>query len=102
VGAGSQWHWILLLSINFICGENSPICEIYILRKYSVTNSPFFFEKIIAKKKTKKKIRQNSPQHKRMLKIFLLSHFEYCQIWLNILVDDRHKTGKKTLLFLFT
>jgi hypothetical protein len=59
-------------------------------------------EKKIAEKKIKKKIRQNSPQHKRMLKIFLLSRFEYCHNWLNILVDDRHKIGKKTLLYLFT
>ncbi len=27
---------------------------------------------------------------KRVLKIFLLSYFEYCQIWLNIHMDDCH------------
>jgi hypothetical protein len=25
-----------------------------------------------------------------MLKIFLFSCFEYCQIWINILIDDHH------------
>jgi len=74
VGACSQWHWILLLSINFICGENSPICEIYILRKYSITNSLFFFfENKIAEKKIKKKNRKNLPQHKRFFYFRILN-----------------------------
>jgi hypothetical protein len=65
----------------------------YIFKKIFNHQFPVLFLK---KKIAKKKIRQNLPQHKRMLKIFPLSHLKYCQIWLNILVDDRHKIGKKT------
>jgi hypothetical protein len=43
------------------------------------------------------------PNMKGCFKISLLSHFEYCQIWLNILMDECHlrnitKLKKKSLL----
>jgi len=48
---------------------------------------PFFLKKNLLKKK---KLIQESA------KDFLLSHFEYCQIWLNVLMDNLHKlNGKK-------
>jgi hypothetical protein len=29
-------------------------------------------------------------KYERVIQIFLLSYFEYCQIWLNVLMGDRH------------
>jgi hypothetical protein len=58
----------------------------------SVTKSPFLLKKQnknkkIAKKKATHTITGNM---KGRLKSSLLSYFEYCQIWLNILQDDYH------------
>jgi hypothetical protein len=51
-------------------------------KKYSVINSLHFFKS--------QKIVTKCLQYERVVKIFLLSYFEYCQIWLNILMDDCH------------
>jgi hypothetical protein len=55
---------------------------------------PFFGGKQSAKKKKKKRIKKilrKSPQLLvRVLENFLLSYFDYRQIWLNTLMDDRH------------
>jgi hypothetical protein len=55
---------------------------------------PFFGGKKSAKKKKKKRIKKilrKSPQLLvRVLENFLLSYFDYRQIWLNTLMDDRH------------
>jgi hypothetical protein len=66
-----------------------------------VINSLFHGEKNPKKRilKNHKKLSQ-LPTHERMLKNFRLSYFEYCQIWLSILMDDFHlsnvtKLGKK-------
>jgi hypothetical protein len=75
-------------------------------KENAVTNSLIFVQKT---PKMKKKIAEKSPQllqHERVLKIVLLYNiFEYRQIWLNTLMDDRHLSNitklkkKKTLEF---
>ncbi len=45
----------------------------------------------------------NCLQHERVLEIFFISYFEYCQIWLHIPINDYHLgniTQKKKLIFL--
>jgi hypothetical protein len=37
-----------------------------------------------------KKSSQLQAQHDKVLKIFLLLYFEFCQIWFNFLMDDHH------------
>jgi hypothetical protein len=56
---------------------------------------PFFWGKESAKRRRRelKKFLGNHHsylQHERVLKNFLLSYFDYRQIWLNILMDYRH------------
>ncbi len=63
------------------------------LKKNPLLEIPCFLEKKKPQKENWKKITkncQNYLQHERMLKNFLLSYFEYCQIWLSILMDDCH------------
>ncbi len=63
------------------------------LKKYVVTNSLLFWEKKSSENERKKnpkkfaKNRHNCLQCERVLKIFLISYFEYQQIWLNIIVN---------------
>jgi hypothetical protein len=56
----------------------------YYSQNIFVANSLFFLEKFA-------KNFHNCIQHENMLKIFLLSYFEYCQInCLDIFMDDQH------------
>jgi hypothetical protein len=60
------------------------------LRKgYSITDSLLKINRQYQLLKITKN-RHNCQQFETRLKIFLLSHFEYSQIWLNRLMDDRH------------
>jgi hypothetical protein len=42
----------------------------------------------------------NCLRHERVLKIFLLSYFEYHQFWLNVLMDDHHLSNIAKYYFL--
>jgi hypothetical protein len=62
-----------LETMRFFCDKFTPFCE-----KNSITKNlffEFFFKNL-----------HNCLQHEGALKIFVLSYFEYCQVWLNILV----------------
>ncbi len=43
------------------------------------------------------KICHNCLQHERVLKFFLFPYFEYCQIWLNIFMDNHNNKSPCTL-----
>jgi hypothetical protein len=66
--------------------------------EYSVTNSHFFGRKNPKKKKKLQNLPQTCIQQEMVLKMFLLSYFEYHQIWLNILMDDIRHLSKITKL----
>ncbi len=70
--------------VNVFGGE----CE----KKIFYHKFPFFFwkKKMKGKKNRQKFSQLPTIQYKRVLKIFQLSQFEYCQIWLNILMDNCH------------
>ncbi len=72
VGLKSWWNQCFLL-MNFCHLKNTLKTE------SSVTNSLFSFKC----QKT-----SQSPTIWKVAEDFLLSYFEYCQIWLNILLDD--------------
>ncbi len=65
--------------------------EIYIQIRIFCCKFPLFLKKIInswGKKITKNC--HNCLQHERVLEIFLVPYFEYCQIWLHIPLNDCH------------
>jgi hypothetical protein len=72
--------------------------------KNILSQTLFFFKS--QKKKFKNKIiknHHNCLEYKRLLKIFLFFYFEYCQIWLNMLMDhclvrNTTKLKNKTLV----
>ncbi len=75
---------MIFLVVNF--------CQYFGKKEYFAINSPFFEKKNLPEKELKKfwpKI-LTTAQLEMVLKIFLLSYFEICQIWLNIVMDDCH------------
>jgi hypothetical protein len=58
-------------------------------KENAVTNSLIFVLKTPKKNKIAKN-RHNCYNIKGCLRLFYFNIFEYCQIWLNVLMDDRH------------
>jgi hypothetical protein len=71
-------NYIYMVIHSLFFERKSPINEIIIFFGWPKTN-------------------HNCLQHERVLKIFLLSYFDYCQDWLNILMDD-HQLSNITKL----
>jgi hypothetical protein len=59
--------------------------------------SQYIFKKFMKRKILKILLYIRQIFIKKIFKNFLLSYSVYIQIWLNLLVDDRQKIGKKTL-----
>jgi hypothetical protein len=59
-------------------------------KENAVTNSLIFVQKTPEMNKIAKKNRHNCYNIKGCLRLFFFNIFGYCQIWLNILMDDRH------------
>ncbi len=77
----------LIYFVGIFCYFSKSIFKIL----YFVTNSMFFPKKNIHQKpKEIAKSCHNCVQYESVLKIFLLSYFEYHQICLNIFMDDHH------------
>jgi len=87
------WGNTNLVPVFFICSKFLPFCEKYF--SMNVLLQIPFFKKRKSSRNHKiwnfTKNDHNCLQHESMLQIFLkFSYFEYCQTWLNTLLDDQH------------
>jgi hypothetical protein len=79
-------QWIFYV-INFHQNVKN-ISEKNIMSQFSLKHSPP--KKKIYYLQKSSNFYHNCLQYDKVLKIFLLSYFEYCQIWLNILLVECH------------
>ncbi len=81
-------------SLNIFSWWVFPILQKVFWKKKNSSKNTFFSKIIRHKKKWIKKITKIHPnnclQDERGLQVFPLLNFEYCQIWLNTLMDDQH------------
>ncbi len=72
----------------FLCGKILPYWGEKELKRIFCPKFHFLVEKVT--KKNPKNHPKFSPAYnmKGTLRLFLLSYFEYCQIWLNVLIED--------------
>jgi hypothetical protein len=75
--------------ISFFGGELPPFWQNVMEKENAVTNSLIFVQKLQKMNKIAEN-RHDCYYMKGCLRLFYFNIFEYRQIWLNILMDDRH------------